>query len=103
MILVLSMKNQNKFFLTNRTSQQTTGRDDAAQNALKGGKLNLKNGINTQTRVNVNGVDVDLVGGRVVNGRFQIRNRRPPPIGAHWHFLEKSANFYAKRKNRRPQ
>ena len=42
------------------------------KNALKSGKLNLKNGINTQTRVNVNGVDVDLVGGRVVNGRFQI-------------------------------
>lgn len=30
--------------------------DDAAQQAFKGGKLNLKNGINTQTRVNVNGV-----------------------------------------------
>ena len=42
------------------------------KNALKSGKLNLKNGINTQTRVNVNGVDVYLVGGRVVNGRFQI-------------------------------
>ena len=46
--------------------------DDVAQEAFRGGKLNLKNGINTQTRVNVNGVDVDLVGGRVVNGRFQI-------------------------------
>ncbi|WP_419633582.1 hypothetical protein, partial [Thiolapillus sp.] len=46
--------------------------DDAAQQALMSGKLNIKNGINTQTRVNVNGVEVDLVGGRVVNGRFQI-------------------------------
>ena len=46
--------------------------DDAAQQAFKGGKLNLKNGINTQTRVNIKGVEVDLVGGRIVNGRFQV-------------------------------
>jgi len=46
--------------------------ENAAQKALKSGKLNLKNGINSQTRINVNGIDVDLVGGRVVNGRFNI-------------------------------
>lgn len=43
-----------------------------AQKAFKDGKLNFKNGINTQTRVNVNGVNVDLVGGRVMNGKFMI-------------------------------
>lgn len=46
--------------------------DAAAQKAFKDGKLNLKNGINTETRVNVNGVDVDLVGGRAVNDKFHI-------------------------------
>ncbi|MGX5203189.1 hypothetical protein [Aliikangiella sp. IMCC44632] len=46
--------------------------NEAAQAALKNGRLNLKNGINTETVVTVNGVDVVLVGGRVINGRFVL-------------------------------
>ena len=42
---------------------------------MKDGKLNLnEEGINTETRVEVNGVEVDLVGGRVIDGKFNVAN-----------------------------
>ncbi|MBO9458093.1 hemagglutinin repeat-containing protein [Labrenzia sp. R5_0] len=47
--------------------------DAAAQQAYRNGDLNLNaNGINTETRISVGGVEVDLVGGRVVDGKFVL-------------------------------
>ncbi|KGK10063.1 hypothetical protein [Vibrio navarrensis] len=43
--------------------------DDAAQEALVNGALDTSKKIN---RVNVGGMEVDLVGGKVVDGRFRI-------------------------------
>ncbi|MGE0102696.1 MAG: RHS repeat-associated core domain-containing protein [Blastocatellales bacterium] len=46
--------------------------EQAAQKALKEGRLNLKNGVNTRSRITVQGVQVDLIGGKVINGKFKI-------------------------------
>ena len=56
--------------------------DAAAQLAYRNGDLNLStNGINTETRISVGGVEVDLVGGRVVDGNFVLgsASRREVP------------------------
>lgn len=47
--------------------------DSSAQKALSEGKLNLnEDGVNSVTRVNIDGIDVDLVGGKVVDGKFEL-------------------------------
>jgi len=43
-----------------------------AQKAYENNRLNLKNGINTETKIIVDGFEVDLIGGTVVDGRFEI-------------------------------
>ena len=45
----------------------------AAQDALESGKMNIReDGVNTVTRVNIDGMDVDIVGGREIDGSFEI-------------------------------
>jgi len=47
--------------------------DDAADTAYKSGKMNInKNGINSTTRINVGGIQVDILGGKVMDGRFSL-------------------------------
>jgi RHS repeat-associated protein len=56
--------------------------DAAAKQAYRNGDLNLgANGINTGTRISVGGVEVDLVGGRVIDGKFVLgsASRRDVP------------------------
>lgn len=46
--------------------------DKAAQEAIHKISDNAINGINGTTRIDVGGIKVDLVGGRIVNGRFEL-------------------------------
>lgn len=49
--------------------------DDAADKAYKSGKMNInKKGINSSTRINVDGIQVDILGGKIIDGVFAIGN-----------------------------